>query len=187
MMKKYTSIIVCSIIITLCCVIGVLSYHLWVHRDWNSTYESSTEILKSTEQISIKDSEILSANEIVLLDNEYEKEITAAYSNFEKGEVNYEFAEKWDKFADKYYNEIMKIASDDFKKALTISQDEWKKYAEVSEETQLRYLQDLYEYGTIVPVLHSYYTYDLHRERAIEIYEMYFKLKPLVDGSLIDN
>ena len=165
-MKRRTNIIF-IIILLLCCVIGILCCSLWKHKDCFSSDKFVTETAKELETL----------NTETILESEYEKRITTVHSNFEKSEINYEYAKKWDEFADKYYSELLELASDDLKENLIVSQEAWDNYAEISAETRLGYLQNIYEYGTIVPVIHSQYVYDLHHDRALEIYEMYLTMK----------
>lgn len=171
---KRLVVVFVSIIIVLSSVIGVLSYKLWQQKDISAPIEngenSTNEIPAITEEA-----------ETFALDTEYEKAFSAAYSNVEKCQVNDDYSDKWDKFADEYYNKLLEIASDDFKASLIASQAEWEKYAELEEDTQLKYYQNVFGSGTAVPGAVSNYKYNLHRERAIELYEMYTELKPLYD------
>lgn len=171
---KRMVVVFVSIIIVLTSVIGVLAYKLWQQKDISAPIENGEN--STTENPAVTEEQ-----ETFALDAEFEKAIEATYSNVEKCQVNDEYADKWDEFADEYYNKLLEIANDDFEASLTVSQTEWEKYAEISKEMHLKYLQDVYKAGTIVPVASSYYNYTLHRERAIELYEMYTKLKPLYD------
>lgn len=171
---KRLFVIFVSVIVVLSSVIGVLSYKLWQQKDISTPIENGDN--STTENPAKTESEVSFA-----LDTEYEKAFSAAYSNVEKCQVNDDYADKWDEFAEEYYNKLLEIASNDFKSSLIVSQAEWEKYAEISKEMQLKYLQDVYESGSSVPVGNSYYNYTLHRERAIELYEMYTELNPLYD------
>lgn len=163
--KKITFLLTAIIILLICITVG-LSYTLWERKDWVSPTENIQNIII---QNSIEAEEPVNFE----LDVQYNEAIKKAYSNVEEVQVNDGYADKWDEFADEYYNKLLEIANDDFKESLIVSQNEWEKYAEISEKMQLEYLQNIYEYGTIVPVESSYYHCELHRERAVELYEMY--------------
>ncbi len=171
--KKIVVVFV-SIIVVLSSIIGVLSYRLWQQKDMLAPTENGEN--STTENLTATESEVTFA-----LDTEYEKAFSAAYSNVEKCQVNDDYSDKWDKFANEYYNKLLEIASDDFKASLIASQTEWKKYAELKEDAQLKYYQNVFGSGTAVPGAVSNYRYNLHRERAIELYKMYIELKPLYD------
>lgn len=176
-MKKRANITIIMILL-LCCLIGILSCLFCKHKDCYLSNKSATETVKKSETI----------NTEIILENEYNERITTAHSNFEKSETNYEYAKKWNDFSEKYYNKLLELANDNFKESLIASQEAWVSYAKISEETQLSYLQNVYEYGTIVSVLHSQYVYDLYHDRALELYEMYLALAKIQgDGSVIDG
>lgn len=171
---KRLVIIFVSIIVVLSSVIGVLSYKLWQQKDTSAPTENG-------ENSTTENSPVTEEAEIFSLDTEYKKAFDAAYSNVEKCQVNDNYSDKWDKFAEEYYNKLLEIASDDFKASLIASQTEWEKYAELEEDTQLKYYQNVFGAGTAVPGALSKYKYNLHRERAVELYKMYMELKPLYD------
>ncbi len=171
---KRLVVIFASIIIILSSVIGALSYKLWQQKDISAPIENGEN--STTENPAKTESKVSFA-----LDTEYEKAFSTAYSNVEKCQVNDDYADKWDEFAEEYYNKLLEIANDDFKASLIASQTEWEKYAELKEDAQLKYYQNVFGSGTAVPGAVSNYRYNLHRERAIELYKMYTELKPLYD------
>ena len=176
-MRKKIFVLLTAIIILLVCIIIGLSYEFWERKDWIAPTENKQNTLIEEPVHSIETEK----TEFFALDTEYEKRFNEVYSNIEKCQVNDTYAAKWDEIASEYYNKLIGIANDYFKSTLIVSQAEWEKYAETSKEMHLEYLQAVYEASPTVPLANSYYNYNLHRERAIELYEMYTELKPIYD------
>lgn len=112
----------------------------------------------------------------VELDKECESRLSNAQSNFEITEINLEFADKWKLEINTNYQKLLEIANSSFKEKLMASQKEWYINAEKHAEERLRYLEELYQGGTIVPIKASAFQRDLYRERAIELFDMYYEL-----------
>ena len=116
------------------------------------------------------------------LDDQYASSYLEATCNYERGEVNRQFAEKWRQEAELYYNKICEIAyNEDFKQAIIAGQAAWEYSYPIRVEENFAYLRHVYRAGSIVPILASKYEYDLQRERAIELYKMYEKVKVVWD------
>lgn len=111
------------------------------------------------------------------LDSEYASRYLDASSNYEKCEVNIQFSQKWKQEAEFYLEMLCEMADEDFKQTLLAAQAAWESAYQMRMDEHLAYLYYVYDSGTIVPILHSKYGYDLQRERAIELYEMYNSVK----------
>ena len=116
-----------------------------------------------------------------VLDAQYASSYLEATSNYEMCEVNSQFAEKWKQEAELYLNKICEIADEDLKQAIIAGQESWENTYPIQMQENLTYLQYVYGSGSVVPVIHSKYDYDLQRERAIELYEMYNNIKRIWD------
>ena len=141
---------------------------------------AGTEIVDPTDGAETVDSTDETENRFAL-DAQYASSYLEATSNYEKCEVNRQFAEKWRQEAQLYLNKICEIADEDLKQAIIAGQTAWENTYPIRMEENFAYLQYVYGSGSIVPVIHSKYDYDLHRERAIELYEMYNEVKGIWD------
>lgn len=176
--------------IVLIIIIAVLLVIIFVmiYKDFSNNSKNSDNIKESsivTESATEKPTDIDSQSQNVLrnytvaveLDKEYERRLSNAQSNFEKSEINSEFAEKWKAEMNKNYQNLLTVSWKFLKEKLIASQAEWYIYAEKRIDEEYEYLLQEYTTGTIVPVLLSKFECNLYRERAIELFEMYDELK----------
>lgn len=141
------------------------------------TTENATETGTETyEQIRTQD--ILSKyTASIELDEECKRRLSNAQSNFEITEINSEFADKWKEEIDKNYQNLLTVSWKFLNEKAVASQAEWYIYAEKRIDEEREYLLQQYTTGTIVSVKMSEFEYDLYRERALELFEMYYELK----------
>ena len=171
--RNWYRLLVVSIIVVL--IAGVAIAILWHQCSCNNTKSTqSTDGMGSTQPTDGTENSFA-------LDGQYTNSYLGAASNYEKCEVNRQFAEKWRQEAELYLNKICEIADEDLKQAIIAGQTAWENAYPIRIEENLAYLQYVYTTGTIVPILHSKYAYDLQRERAIELYGMYNKVKFIWD------
>jgi len=141
---------------------------------------AGTEIADPTDQTETVDSTDETENSFAL-DAQYASSYLEATSNYEMCEVNRQFAEKWRQEAQLYLNKICEIADEDLKQAIIAGQTAWENAYPMRMEENFAYLLYVYGSGSVVPIIHSKYDYDLQRERAIELYEMYNEVKRIWD------
>lgn len=181
MLKKKWLIAVLAIITVLAVVICMIIYHNLSQRNKNNEpapQAQQEEIIKTPNDSAVKAAPS-GYDAAVKLDSEYKEKISAAKSNVEISEINYDFSEKWKTEINTNYERLSASASDGFKEKLTESQAEWNIYAEKRTAEHFEYLLDVYGAGTVVPIIQSEFVYKLYRERAIELFEMYSVLSRL--------
>lgn len=107
------------------------------------------------------------------IDSLLDDKLASAISNIEKSEAYRQVAELWKKEVDLNYQKLLLIANEPLQQALSAEHKAWEDTLLVKKELNLRYLQQIYMSGSIVPVLQAKYEYALYRERAVVLYEMY--------------
>lgn len=175
-MKLSKSIIgLLTIIAVLLIIISAMIYKDFSHTNSSEDKESSTTTESAIDKPTDTDipSELRNYTLAVELDKEHERRLLNAQSNVEITEINSEFADKWKAEIDTNYQKLLAIADPSFKEKLIASQTEWYICAEKHIEERFAYLLEVYQSGTIVPIKVSEYKYNLYRERAIELFEMY--------------
>lgn len=141
------------------------------------TTENTTETGTETYE-QIRTQEILSKYTAAIeLDEECKRRLSNAQSNLEITEINSEFADKWKEEIDKNYQNLLTVSWKFLNEKAVASQAEWYIYAEKRIDEEREYLLQQYTTGTIVSVKMSEFEYDLYRERALELFEMYYELK----------
>lgn len=177
-----------SVIAVLLIVISVMVYKDFSYRknignvtETPITTEGTTE--KTTETSTetydqIRTQDILSKYTAAIeLDEECKRRLSNAQSNFEITEINSEFADKWKEEIDTNYQNLLTVSWKFLNEKAVASQAEWYIYAEKRIDEEREYLLQQYTTGTIVSVKMSEFEYDLYRERALELFEMYYELK----------
>lgn len=173
-----------SVIAVLLIVISVMVYKDFSYRknignvtETPITTDGTTE--KATETYNqIRTQDILSKyTASIELDEECKRRLSNAQSNFEITEINSEFADKWKEEIDKNYQNLLTVSWKFLNEKVVASQAEWYIYAEKRIDEEREYLLQQYTTGTIVSVKMSEFEYDLYRERALELFEMYYELK----------
>ena len=180
---RHILLVVSIIVVLIGCIAIVI---LWHHCCCNNT-----KVVQPTDGTEVTQPTDRTENGFAL-DVEYANSYLRAASNYEKGEVNRQFAEKWKQEAELYLNKICEIADENLKQAVIASQAAWEDAYELHMKANFAYLEYVYGPGTIIPILQSKYGYDLQRERAIELYKMYNEVKRIWDifqeyGPLPDN
>ena len=117
--------------------------------------------------------------EIAQLDKEYESAVSAADSNVELSDVNTRFAESWMKKIEEYYQRLYDISPENMQILLEQDMEQWLLYSQRQIELEHACLDEIYGSGTIIPVLISKFTYELNREKAVEIIEMYLQMNAM--------
>lgn len=141
------------------------------------TTENATETGTETYE-QIRTQEILSKYTAAIeLEEECKRRLSNAQSNLEITEINSEFADKWKEEIDKNYQNLLTVSWKFLNEKAVASQAEWYIYAEKRIDEEREYLLQQYTTGTIVSVKMSEFEYDLYRERALELFEMYYELK----------
>ncbi len=141
------------------------------------TTENTTETGTETYE-QIRTQEILSKYTAAIeLDEECKRILSNSQSNLEITEINSEFADKWKEEIDKNYQNLLTVSWKFLNEKAVASQAEWYIYAEKRIDEEREYLLQQYTTGTIVSVKMSEFEYDLYRERALELFEMYYELK----------
>lgn len=113
----------------------------------------------------------------VELDKEYSSRIANTDNNADITSVNSEFAQKWKEEIDKNYQNLLTVSWKFLNEKAVASQAEWYIYAEKRIDEEREYLLQQYTTGTIASVKMSEFEYNLYRERALELFEMYYELK----------
>ena len=114
--------------------------------------------------------------EIAQLDKEYAMAMSAAVSNAERTDVNTRFSESWMKIIEEYYQLLNEVSPDNMQILLQQDKEQWLLYSQGQIELEHARLDAVYGSGTIVPVLLSEFTYELNREKAVELIEMYIQM-----------
>lgn len=164
--------------------IGVTSLYITKaeNSDLNFAYWGNYEknVGIRIEQPSLPEQEESDENLLVArLDKEYEATINAAVSNVELCEINGRYTEEWQKIIEEYYALLQVMEPDTFASQIMKDKEEWPQYTQVRIDLELQYLQEVYGSGTILPVVLSQYICEIHREKAIELIEMYTNLKEI--------
>lgn len=162
--------------------IGVTSLYITKaeNSDMNFAYWGSGEmnIGIHIEQPSLPEQENSAENTLVAqLDEEYEAAINEAISNIEICEINQRFTEEWKKIIEEYYTLLLDTNTEALRVHIKKDKEEWPQYAQTRIDLELEYLQQIYGSGSIVPVIQSNFICELHREKSIELIEMYTKLQ----------
>ena len=149
-------IVILSLIIVVCFQCNMISQQ---EKDTTETYEWCKEI-----------------------DKEYIEALQGAESNYDRATVNSQFSERWLECAERYYNLIIlnlpyESSEDDF-----ISPEKWIEYKDMQVKEFLAYADNRSLGGTINAVLAAEYEYNLCRERAVELYQMYIEIKETYDS-----
>lgn len=106
---------------------------------------------------------------VLSLDEEYSGEMLHANSNVEKCEINSKYASEWKKIIDQYFDRLTAEASEGARAVILSEQIAWEEYAAESINLYQNYLEQIYQGGSIVPVLLSEYEYELYRAKALEL------------------
>lgn len=179
-MKLSKSVIgLSTVIAVLLIIIATMIFKDFSHSNSDADKRTSA-VTESTVDKSIDtdiQSEISNYTTAVELDKDYKSRLSKAKSNAEITEINSEFADKWKAEIDTNYQKLLTVADGSFREQLIASQKEWYVNAEKLTEERLAFLIEVYQYGSIVPVKVSEYEYNLYRERAIELFDMYEELK----------
>lgn len=109
---------------------------------------------------------------VLELERQYETSMSQATSNLEKENVNIQYAERWYQYAEEYYDLIMEHAPEILKESF-VTMDDWKHYAELTCREYAACLEIHYAGGTAAAHGAAKYEYELYRQRALELYEIY--------------
>lgn len=150
-----------------------VSSHITPEASSDATSEATSDAITETTTEVIIDFTTL----FVELDDEYKKRVTGSCSNSEEVEINYQFAEAWKMAVDEYYDWILLHAEDELYNEISAEVVRWEEYSQNCLGAYESYLYQIYTTGTIVPVLQSEYTYNLYRDKALELYELYSSLQ----------
>lgn len=161
--------------------IGVTSLYITKaeNSDMNFTYwgKSEMDIGIHIEQPTLAmKKESIDNTVIEHLDEEYEAAINGAISNIELCEINERYTEEWQKIIEEYYDQLQAMEPDTFAVQIEKDREQWTQYVQTRIDLELQYLQEIYGSGTILPVVLSHFICEIHREKAIELIEMYTNL-----------
>ena len=120
------------------------------------------------------------AEDVSSMDAEHDRRIAEAESNAGICEINEEFAQRYAVMISDDYERILSIADNALKPALTEERSAWEKYARSYMDSQLAYYEQFYTGGSIVPVVCSKAEYDLYRQKALSLREMYDDLARMI-------
>ena len=98
-------------------------------------------------------------------------------------ELSYQYAEKWEQVADKYYNKLMAhhwedppndifYTSDEMHGFLSDMKENWEKYYQVQTDNYQKVLVSFYTTGTIVGPLMAAYEYEMKKDWALQVVDM---------------
>ena len=109
------------------------------------------------------------------LDAEYSEAYECALSNVDKNGVRYDYADKWLEYATQYYNLIMSTYGDKLFCEI-MSMEDFIKYKDQRVSEAELYWSAVYMGGTATAQKTSLCAYELCRERALELYQMYLDI-----------
>lgn len=119
-------------------------------------------------------------DEISLLDAEHRRRRGEAVSNVEREEIDQEYIQRYQAIIDDCYDRLLSLAGEEMRAALIQERTAWESYAPTRLDMQLKYYQEIYTSGSIVPVLHSGFEYDLYHQRALSFQKMYDEVSRMV-------
>ena len=171
--KKYTWLYICLLAVA-CLALGAVSCYLWMDG-WSPETAEQPQPLEVVEE----------PHSLDYLHEEYLSRLDGAACNMETSQISYDYAQKWDAVAAQYYDAIMGVANDDLKAALSAGPEAWEAYAQAELELFFRYKEQKYWGGSIMPVLVADAQYQLSRERALELYDIFIQVegteRPIID------
>lgn len=102
-------------------------------------------------------------------------------------ELANKYTEKWEQVADKYYNKIMEYdgiiklsddyySSDDLHTFVLNMKTNWEQYNQVQCDNYMKTLRTIYASGTIVGPLYADYEYEMQKEWALQLVDIYEQL-----------
>lgn len=128
-------------------------------------------------EISVPNAEV---GEISLLDADHQRQYEEAVSNVEREEIDDMYIQRYQAIIDRCYDRLLSIAGEDLQIAMTQERTAWESYAPVCLDMQLKYYQEVYTSGSIVPVLYSGSEYDLYHQRALLFQKMCDRVSRIV-------
>lgn len=135
-----------------------------------SAAQVSTPAATAAGEVSAPDTE---NDGISLLDAEHQRRRGEAVSNVEREEIDQEYIQRYQAIIDDCYDRLLSLAGEEMQSALIQERIAWESYSPIRLDMQLKYYQEIYESGSIVPVLCSGFEYDLYHQRAISFQKMY--------------
>ena len=153
-MKKLFTLLLCCMMLTGCAKSASMPPHTTAPEETHQTLPEDNP-------------------EIAQLDKEYAMARSDAVSNVERADVNTRFAESWMKLIEEYYQHLYDISPENMQILLEQDKEQWLLYSQGQIELEHARLDAVFGSGTIVPVLLSEFTYELNREKAVALIEMY--------------
>lgn len=116
-----------------------------------------------------------------------ESKLPESSTTFGMIELADKYTEKWKQVADEYYDKIMKYngiislnenyySSDDLHIFVSNMKTTWEEYKQEQCDNYLKTLQTIYEGGTIVGPLFAEYRYEMQKEWALQLVDIYEQL-----------
>lgn len=159
MISKKAFIVSICLVSTICFCVGILSSILLIN-DYSVQHPTPVEETESTHPIDIERSSM----------------ITKAASNYELCTINTEYTQMWNEVIQEYCQKISTIVNEDFSYTLGTEQKEWEMYVKIRLEMETLYWEQVYQGGSVVPVVLSNIEYNLYRARALDLISIYTKL-----------
>ena len=114
-------------------------------------------------------------------------EFETAFSTADMAYVNQKYADMWQDVANKYYEKIMNYngiiqpsenyyTSDDLHTFVSNMKNNWEQYYKIESENYLKTLQTIYQCGTVTGTIISSYHYNMQKEWALRIVDIYEQL-----------
>lgn len=114
-------------------------------------------------------------------------ELETAISTADMVYVNQKYADMWQDVANKYYEKIMNYngiiqpsdnyyTSDDLHTFVSTMKNNWEQYYKIESENYLKTLQAIYQGGTVTSTIISSYHYNMQKEWALRIVDIYEQL-----------
>ncbi|HBL84045.1 MAG: hypothetical protein A2Y17_05595 [Clostridiales bacterium GWF2_38_85] len=120
-----------------------------------------------------------SVDEVYSIDVEYINEVNNSgwLSTAAKGNITYEYTQKWKDKMQYYYEILYTALSDDRKTALKTSQENWQS----AFESELKLNSEILAQNLINYDIYEYFDYLTYRSRAISLYKMCCSMNNLYD------
>lgn len=179
-MKKYIGLLV-LIAIMLCTVCGCTEVESGQNVDSSTTVVEP--VVEQQEKVSLEDKLVSE------IEGAYHKESKLPESSTTIGMIQLaeKYTEKWKQVADKYYDEILKYddiiqinedyySSDDLHTFVSNMKANWEEYNQVHCENYAKTLRTIYGNGTIVGPLLADYEYEMQKDWALQLIDIYDQL-----------
>lgn len=154
------------------CVLFVLSLCACNYEVKNDSDGGS---IPSTHSVVDEGTESLKEKLIREIDGAYYEEAEKPENNTTIGmvEIAAKYTEKWKQISDEYYDRIMQDDSSELNAHVSDMRTNWEDYYQKQCESYKNTLQIIYEGGSVTGPLFASYKYEMQKEWALQIVEIY--------------